>query len=1083
MIGKAVLTLGANTSGFTSSLGKAQGALSSFMNIIPGLSSVLGPLTSTFKSLTLAVGAFYGALFAGGAIAGKFEKQMAEIKTMLFGQEEAFANLERGVKDLSLKYGEGTKTLSRGLYDILSAGVPAADALNVLDVSAKAAVAGLTTTGVTADAITSVINAFGLEAKNATAIAETLARTVIKGKTTWGELAPQIGKTVSNAALAGITFEEVAASISMLTQRGVKTPEAVTAINRALIAIMATGPQQIELFRSMGIEADGFGAKIKDLGDFFKLLSHSIGTASEATNEKLKTLFQIRGIKYIAAGLESMESATNSFTDHLDFVRGKVGGDMSALEFQYRKMADTADFELKRVKTAFNIMIVEIFTPLLPHLRRFLDFIREIFNSIRKGTPNLDGFFKKALDFLISMVGWLGKALITVGEFVFNVGSKLWELYEKMKLVLGQEGIKGLLIWVMKWWLNFYINNLRIMIDVTMNMFKGLLGDLVNAAIYAMNPIAGGVVSALREKSDVLKGVDLEFKDYLGADEKYAKDFAKFAEAHQKRLAKAEVITNRMKHHVDSLTEKWRQFDAEMAKREAEQANAAQDTFKKINYSDKLSERRSRKEFKVTKRNWEQELALIDEVTNKEKERLKMKLKLLDEWKKEVQDIKGLTPEEDKVLTKIIKRYNQAKDQLREIILKEEKARRLEEKKAAKERWQQYKEETDAYYTAKLEEVDLLRITEEEKLDLQISFLNDWLNKYEEGTREWVKIYKKLTDTVAKLDAKAKKNVDDLLKETQTALQAARMEYVEWAEKTLRMGERGMKGHMKIAAQYRRALDQVFKEEMRKAAELSKGGWWGDRWENAMQGLAKLQRASETMEYTEKQRAQAAELARRAQDYIEKKAKAAFGEEWKQELKKRGIKYGLYKEQISAEEQALKSQKEFRKEAEKTWQDISDKTEEVKNNLVTGLSEGAQQVHDLVIKLLDNISKKVDEIIAKVKGLIGMLQGGAGAGLLGGSGGGVINAPGGPELKGDLIGGMYAGSMFAMNPLSDAISMLGRSQAILENCCPVQGRCGDNIFKIGPVNIARMNDAVDAQIAGEEMAQSLLEELGTQTPL
>lgn len=1080
MIGKAVLTLGANTKGFTSSLGKAQGALTSFSNVIPGLSMVLGPLTKAFKTLTLAVGAFYGALFAGGAIAAKFETQMAEIKTMLFQNEEAFAGLEKGVKELSLTYGESTKTLSRGLYDILSAGIPAADALEVLDVSARSAVAGLTTTGVTADAITSVINAFGLEAKNAAAIAETLARTVIKGKTTWGELAPQIGKTVSNAALAGITFEEVAASISMLTQRGVKTPEAVTAINRALIAIMATGPRQIELFRSMGIEADGFGAKIKDLGDFFRLLSHSIGTASEATNEKLKELFQIRGIKYLAAGMESMESATNSFTDHLDFVRGKVGGDMSALEFQFKKMADTTAFEMGRLKQAFNIMVVEIFTPLLPHIRRLLGFIRSIFDEIRKNSPDATNFFKKAMDYLIDIIALAIKFGVNIGEIVFNIGSLLYTLYLKAKAIIGEDGIKGLLTWLMKWWLNWYINNLRIMIAVTLKMVKGLFKDILESATSVFAPVTTKIVSNLRKKFGILDGIDLEFKDYLGADEKYKDVFKDFEDAHKDRMKAADEFTDKIKSKVDELRQKWKDFDAERAAAEKAEADAARNKFRAIDYLGKMQEKRNRKAFKVTRRNWEQELADIDSATNKEKERLKLKLQLLKEWEKEIRAVGVLTEKEDKLLVKITKRYNKAMDQLRAIVLKEEKARRLKAKQEAKERWRKYKEETDAYYQAKIEEVDLLRITEEEKLDLQISFLNEWLNKYEQGTREWIKVYKKLTDTVAKLDEKAKKNVDELLKTTQTALQAARMEYVEWAEKTLRMGERGMKGHMKIAERYRLALNQVFKEEMRKAAELSKGGWWGDRWENAMQGLAKLKRAAETMEYTEKQRAQAAQLAQKAQDFIERKAKAAFGEEWRQELKKRGIKYGLYKEQISAEEQALKSQKEFRKEAEATWKNISDKTEEVKNNLVTGLSDGAKQVHKLVMQLLDEISKKVDEIVNKLKGLINMLQ--SGKNLVGGAGGGIINAPGGPALVGDSASPMSAG-MFMANPLSDAIAMLGRSQDILADCCPIEGRCGDKIFNIGPVNIARMGDAVDAQIAGEEMAESLLEELGTQTPL
>ena len=53
-------------------------------------------------------------------------------------------------------------------YDVASAGfTEAADAATILEASAKGAVGGMSDLGTVSDAVTSVINAFGLEAKEA----------------------------------------------------------------------------------------------------------------------------------------------------------------------------------------------------------------------------------------------------------------------------------------------------------------------------------------------------------------------------------------------------------------------------------------------------------------------------------------------------------------------------------------------------------------------------------------------------------------------------------------------------------------------------------------------------------------------------------------------------------------------------------------------------------------------------------------------------------------------------------------------------------------------------------------------------
>ena len=74
-----------------------------------------------------------------------FEKQLAMVSTMLSGEMRGGAGtvqlnkFKAQLRALSIEIGESTATLSKGLYDILSASIPAGDAMDVLRVSARAA--------------------------------------------------------------------------------------------------------------------------------------------------------------------------------------------------------------------------------------------------------------------------------------------------------------------------------------------------------------------------------------------------------------------------------------------------------------------------------------------------------------------------------------------------------------------------------------------------------------------------------------------------------------------------------------------------------------------------------------------------------------------------------------------------------------------------------------------------------------------------------------------------------------------------------------------------------------------------------
>ncbi len=139
--------------------------------------------SAAIKAVMVAV----SAAFAFTVIAAtKFEKQLSNVLTMT--TRVAFQNnkFKEGIVLAARAFGQSTKTLTDGLYDILSASIPANKAMGLLNVSAVAASAGMTETGVAADALTTLINSFGASADDAGFFSDLLFTIVKNGKCVTG---------------------------------------------------------------------------------------------------------------------------------------------------------------------------------------------------------------------------------------------------------------------------------------------------------------------------------------------------------------------------------------------------------------------------------------------------------------------------------------------------------------------------------------------------------------------------------------------------------------------------------------------------------------------------------------------------------------------------------------------------------------------------------------------------------------------------------------------------------------------------------------------------------------------------------
>ena len=299
-----------------------------------------------------------------------FESKMAQVNTLVTITQDNFRKMTAGVVEMSKEIPQSADLLAEGLYQVVSAGVEAGKALDFLRVAAKGAVAGNTTTEISVDALTTVINAYGLEVEKATEVSDIFFQIIALGKTTLGQLSPVLGQVIPNAVNAGISFEEVGASLAFLTKTGLQTARAATSVGRAITEM--TNPTSKA---SKAIEE----------------LLGTTGKASLANIGFQETVFALADAGADLSVIFGDESARAVLllSNNMDMARdnlAQMAGYAGKTEMAFAKMMDTFDANAEILKNTLNAKMLELGVEILPILT---DGIK----GLNRAVGNIDGKF------------------------------------------------------------------------------------------------------------------------------------------------------------------------------------------------------------------------------------------------------------------------------------------------------------------------------------------------------------------------------------------------------------------------------------------------------------------------------------------------------------------------------------------------------------------------------------------------------------------------------------------------------------------------------------------------------------------
>jgi TP901 family phage tail tape measure protein len=237
----------------------AEAALTKTKQAFSGLESGMAKTSAAMDAVgkAAAAGAAATAPLALGVgfatkTAADFEEQMSKVQAAMLGTPEEMAKITAISKRLGATTSFTAKQAGEGAELLAQAGFTTEQIVSALPGVLDAAAASGVGMAQAADIIAGQLGAFGREAKDATAVADALALVTAATNTDFTDLGEAMKYVAPIAKNAGLSLEETASSVGILSNAGVKGSVAGTALKNAILQLSKPSKAAIELFGGKG---------------------------------------------------------------------------------------------------------------------------------------------------------------------------------------------------------------------------------------------------------------------------------------------------------------------------------------------------------------------------------------------------------------------------------------------------------------------------------------------------------------------------------------------------------------------------------------------------------------------------------------------------------------------------------------------------------------------------------------------------------------------------------------------------------------------------------------------------------------
>ena len=317
-----------------------------FNKLTSNLHNASTALDNASKALAPVSAAAGAALGASVKLASDFETSMAKVSTIADESVMSIGDMSSAVVDMSNETGIAATDIAESVYSAISAGQDTADAVQFVGNATKLAKSGFADVGVSLDVLTTIMNAYGMEAEKVTDVSDKLITTQNLGKTTVAELASSMGKVIPTANMYGVNLDNIASAYVTTTKNGIATAESTTYINSMLNELGKSGSDVSKILK------ESTGKSFKELMDSGYSLTDVLTIVSTEASNSGKSIGDMFGSQEAGKAAATLIQHTEDFDDALKQMNASVGATDKAFEKVSNTSAAQFNKNLNLVKNA-----------------------------------------------------------------------------------------------------------------------------------------------------------------------------------------------------------------------------------------------------------------------------------------------------------------------------------------------------------------------------------------------------------------------------------------------------------------------------------------------------------------------------------------------------------------------------------------------------------------------------------------------------------------------------------------------------------------------------------------------------------
>lgn len=374
------------------------------------IQSSIGQTKAQLAGTLGVIGGVAAAVYAGPIkSAQEYESALAKVSTIADTTKVPMETMSKEIMALSNTTGLAATALADDVYNAISAGQDTADAVNFVTYSSKLAKAGFAESAQTLDVLTTILNAYGLEADKVGMVSDMLIQTQNKGKVTVAELSSVMGKIIPTAKSNGVALEQVTAGYAIMTENGIAAAESTTYMNSMLNELGKSGTTADKALRAAA------GKGFKELMAEGKSLSEVLNILQEDAAKGGKSLADVFGSAEAGkAAVTLLSDGVEGFNQQVENMLAASDG-IGATQTAFELMEQTTEAKMQKAKTSItNLMTVigQTFLPIIGDVAEAITPVITKISELAQANPKLVATVAKVVAGLAAArVGFLGLKL------------------------------------------------------------------------------------------------------------------------------------------------------------------------------------------------------------------------------------------------------------------------------------------------------------------------------------------------------------------------------------------------------------------------------------------------------------------------------------------------------------------------------------------------------------------------------------------------------------------------------------------------------------------------------------------------